>query len=109
LRAGSCASGRRPSVEPFRKFYDDPFRAAEVAEPIDVFVALDLANQLPAVGSHTGDGGVLLSGDLRIDSAWQNEAGRCVCCPFAARRDPLLTMRDLWVMRAVCVLPVALR
>jgi hypothetical protein len=58
LRAGSCAGGRRPSADPFRKFYDDPFRAAEVAESIDVLVALDLANQLPAVGSQTGDGGV---------------------------------------------------
>ena len=56
----SPSSGGRPeaSADPLRKFYDEPFRAAEVAEPIAVFVGLDLANQLPAVGSQTGDGGV---------------------------------------------------
>jgi hypothetical protein len=47
-----------PSADPLRQLDDDPRRAADVAEPIDVFVVLHLSNELTAAGSHGGDGGV---------------------------------------------------
>jgi hypothetical protein len=56
------------SADPLRELDDDPLRAADVAEPIDVFVVLHLANELTAAGSHGGDGGVDVVGcecDLR--------------------------------------------
>jgi hypothetical protein len=36
-----------PSADPLRELDEDPLRAADVAEPIDVFVVLHLANELP--------------------------------------------------------------
>jgi hypothetical protein len=36
----------------------DPLRAADAAEPIAVFVALHLASELRAAGSHASDDGV---------------------------------------------------
>src|SRR6266576_5065485 len=48
----------RPSADPLRQLDDDPLRAADVAEPIDVFVALHLANELRAAGSQASDDGV---------------------------------------------------
>jgi len=41
--------GGRPelSADLLRQLDDDPLRAADVAEPIAVFVALQLANELP--------------------------------------------------------------
>jgi hypothetical protein len=45
-----------PSADPLRQLDDDPLRAADVAEPIDVFVALHLANEFPAVGSPSNEG-----------------------------------------------------
>src|SRR5256714_9060350 len=52
--------GRRPepSADPLRQLDDDPFRAAEVAEPIDVFVVLHLANELRAAGMQACDDSV---------------------------------------------------
>ncbi len=47
-----------PSADPLRQLDDDPLRAADVAEPIAVFVALHLANELRAAGSQAGDDGV---------------------------------------------------
>ena len=41
-----------------RQLDDDPLRAADVAEPIAVFVALHLANELRAAGSQASDDGV---------------------------------------------------
>jgi hypothetical protein len=46
------------SVDPLRQLDDDRLRATDVAEPIDVCVVLDLANELAAAGSHGGDTGV---------------------------------------------------
>src|SRR5881396_2249420 len=52
--------GGRPefSADLLRQLDDDPLRAADVAEPIAVFVALHLANELRAEGSQAGDDGV---------------------------------------------------
>jgi hypothetical protein len=47
-----------PSAHLLRQLDDDPLRAADIAEPIDVLVVLHLANELPAARSHAGDGGV---------------------------------------------------
>src|SRR5215211_7587256 len=59
LGAYFVVGGRpEPSADPLRQLDDDPLRAADVAEPIDVFVALHLANERPAVGSQASDGGV---------------------------------------------------
>jgi hypothetical protein len=41
-----------------RQLDDDPLRAADVAEPIDVFVVLHLANELRATGTQASDDGV---------------------------------------------------
>ena len=70
MRAGSCASGRRPSADPFRKFYDDPFRAAEVAEPIEILVLRHLADELGAVSPHAGNDVVdVVDGEHALESA----------------------------------------
>ena len=45
-----------PSADPLRQLDDDPLRAADVAEPIDVLVALHLANELRAAGLQPGEG-----------------------------------------------------
>lgn len=47
-----------PSADPLRQLDDDPLRAADVAEPIDVFVALHLANELRAAGSQASDNSI---------------------------------------------------
>lgn len=50
--AGEAVGGRsEPSADLLRQLDDDPLRAADVAEPIAVFVALRLANELRAAGS----------------------------------------------------------
>src|SRR5213596_4025 len=46
------------SADPFRQLDDDPLRAADVAEPIDVPVVLHLADELRAVGAQGGEDGV---------------------------------------------------
>jgi len=57
--AGEPVGGRpEPSADLLRQLDDDPLRAADVAEPIAVFVALHLANELRAAGSRAGDDGV---------------------------------------------------
>src|SRR5919204_1745274 len=59
LQKRRAPGGRpEPSADPLRQLDDDPLRTADVAEPIDVFVVLHLANELPAAGSQAGDGGV---------------------------------------------------
>jgi hypothetical protein len=52
--------GRRPerSADLLRQLDDDPLRPADVAEAIDVFVVLHLANELPAVGAQASYDGV---------------------------------------------------
>src|SRR2546427_11309913 len=54
----SLAAGPWPSADLLRQLDDDPLRAADVAEPIDVFVVLPLVDELTAAGSHAGDGSV---------------------------------------------------
>jgi hypothetical protein len=58
------------SADLLRQLDDDPLRAADVAEPIDVFVALHLANELRAVGSQAGNDGVdVLDGEGDVADA----------------------------------------
>src|SRR2546430_15633166 len=52
----SLAAGPWPSADLLRQLDDDPLRAADVAEPIDVFVVLHLVDELTAAGSHPGNG-----------------------------------------------------
>ena len=49
---------RGHSADPLRQLDDDPLRAADVAEPVTVFVALHLTKELHAAGLQPGDGGV---------------------------------------------------
>ncbi len=56
--ARRLAAGREPSADLLRQLDDDPLRATDVAEPIAVFVALHLANELRAAGSQASDDGV---------------------------------------------------
>ena len=42
----------------FRQLDDDPLGAADVAEPVAALVLLDIADEVAAAGSQTGDGGV---------------------------------------------------
>src|ERR671934_1859521 len=55
LRVGS---GLDPLADLLRQLDDDPLRAADVAEPVAVLVALQLADELSAAGSQAGDDGV---------------------------------------------------
>src|SRR5919197_1152699 len=56
---GEAVGGRaEPSAHLLRQLDDDPLRAADVAEPIAVFVTLHLANELRAAGSQAGADGV---------------------------------------------------
>ena len=48
----------RPLADLLRQFDDDPHRAADVAEPVAVLVALHLAHEFRAAGSQVGDDGV---------------------------------------------------
>ena len=59
--AGEAVGGRpEPSAGLLRQLDDDPLRAADVAEPIAVFVALQLANGLaPRAGAELGRSGDL--------------------------------------------------
>jgi hypothetical protein len=53
-----------PLVDPLRQLDDDPLRAANVAEPIPVLVALHLANEHRAAGSQAGNDGIdVLNGE----------------------------------------------
>ncbi len=77
-----CDLGVRvPLADLLRQLDDDSRRAADVAELIDVFVVLHLANELTAAGSHGGDGGVDVARTLEV-------AGE----PWS----PLI-IRDVWV------------
>jgi hypothetical protein len=54
------AWSRQPELlaDLLRQLNDDPLRAADVAEPVAVLVALQLADELSAAGSQIGDDGV---------------------------------------------------
>ena len=69
--AGEAVGGRpEPSADLLRQLDDDPLRAADVAEPIAVFVALHLANELRAAGSQASDDGVdVLDGECDMADA----------------------------------------
>jgi hypothetical protein len=56
--ARAVGGGPEPSADLLRQLDDDPFGAADVAEPIAVSVALQLANELRAAGSQASDNGV---------------------------------------------------
>src|SRR5207245_2611996 len=58
LLTPSLAAGPEPSADLLRQLVDEPLRAADVAEPVDVLVVLHLANELPAVGSQASEDGV---------------------------------------------------
>jgi hypothetical protein len=47
-----------PSAKLLGKHDDDPLRAADIAEPVTVFVALHPTKELRAAGLQPGDGGV---------------------------------------------------
>jgi hypothetical protein len=80
--AGEAVGGRpEPSADLLRQLDDDPLRAADVAEPITVFVALHLANELRAAGSQANDDGVDIV-DCECDMADPRGVGRRV--PFGA-------------------------
>jgi hypothetical protein len=50
--------GLDPSADPLRQLDDDSLRAADVAEPVAVLVALELADEFTAAGSQAGNDGV---------------------------------------------------
>jgi hypothetical protein len=52
------SGGPDPSAGLLGQLDDDPRRAADVAEPVAVFIALQLAAELRATGSQAGDDGV---------------------------------------------------
>src|SRR5262249_3387707 len=66
-RAASTGAWER-SADPLRELDDDPLWAADVAEPVDVFVVLHLSDELAAPGSRGRDSGVDVL-DLECDVA----------------------------------------
>jgi hypothetical protein len=64
LRVGN---GLAPLADLLRQLDDDSFRAADVAEPVAVLVALQLADELSAAGLQTGDEGV----DVLANATWR--------------------------------------
>src|SRR6266540_27659 len=80
--AGEAVGGRpEPSADLLRQLDDDSLRAADVAEPVAVLVALHPANELRAAGSQPGDGGVDIV-DCECDMADAR------CSPARAGRRP---------------------
>src|SRR5439155_12324361 len=84
-----------------RPLDDDPLRAADVAEPTAVFVALHLANELPAAGSQASDDGVDIV-DCECDMADARGVRRRVPVAAPARRgvklrqlEPSVAIRGL--------------
>src|ERR671936_314585 len=100
--AGEAVGGRPElSADLLRQLDDDPLRAADVAEPIDVLVVLHLANELPAARSHAGDGGVDIV-DCECDMADARSVRRSVPVAAPARRgvklrqlEPSVAVRGL--------------
>src|SRR6476646_2484570 len=72
----------RTSADLLRQLDDDPLGAADVAEPVAVLVALQLADELSAAGSQAGDDGCeVFDGECDMADA------RCV-----RRRVPVATL-----------------
>src|SRR6266540_2112817 len=100
--AGEAVGGRpEPSADLLRQLDDDPLRAADVAEPIAVFVALHLANELRAAGSQASDDGVDIV-DCECDMADARGVRRRVPVAAPARRgvklcqlEPSVAVRGL--------------
>jgi hypothetical protein len=63
-----------PLADPLGQLDDDPRRAADVTEPVDVFVALHLADELGTASSQAGDDGVSASFALPDERTLR---GRC--------------------------------
>jgi hypothetical protein len=88
--AGEAVGGRpEPSADLLRQLDEDPLRAADVAEPIAVFVALHLANELRAAGSQASDDGVDIV-DCECDMADAGGVRRRVPVAAPARRGVIL-------------------
>jgi hypothetical protein len=69
--AGEGVGGRpEPTADLLRQLDDDPLRAADVAEPIAVSVALHLANELRVAGSQAGDDGVDVYRQSEAPALW---------------------------------------
>src|SRR5436190_19385972 len=83
--AQPLAARPEPSADLLRQLDDDPLRAADVAEPIDVLVVLHLANELPAARSHAGDGVVDIV-DCECDMADARSVRRRAPVAATARR-----------------------
>jgi hypothetical protein len=67
-----CAAGNGldPLADLLRELDDDSLRAADVAEPVAVLVALQLADEFSAAGSQAGDDGVdVLDGEWNFTSS----------------------------------------
>ena len=89
-KAEEDLAGRlEPSADLLRQLDDDPLRAADVAEPITVFVALHLANELRAAGSQASDDGVDIV-DCECDMADARGVRRRVPVAAPARRGAKL-------------------
>ncbi len=82
-----CGVGEpNPSADLLCQLDDDPFGAVDVAEPVAVLVALQLADELSAAGSQAGDDGV----DVFDDESDMADA-RCV-----RRRVPVAGLGRRW-------------
>src|SRR6266498_2597961 len=100
--AGEAVGGRpEPSADLLRQLDDDSLRAADVAEPVAVLVALHPANELRAAGSQPGDGGVDIV-DCECDMADARGVRRRVPVAAPARRgvklrqlEPCVAVRGL--------------
>ena len=100
---GSSPTGSTltPSADPLRQFDDDPVRAADVAEPIEIFVALYRADERPAQRLQAEDDGVDVvdceremaeAGDIRRRARFAGRARRGV---KLHQLDPPVTVRRL--------------
>src|SRR5262252_7424900 len=61
----------RTLADLFRQLDDDPLRTADVAEPIAVLIALQLAHEFRGAGSQAGEDGVdVFDGECDMAEAW---------------------------------------
>jgi hypothetical protein len=68
--AGEAIGGRpERSANLLRQLDDHPLRAADVAEPVTVFVALHLVDELRAAGSQASDGVDVVDGECDMADA----------------------------------------
>jgi hypothetical protein len=94
----AIASGWRPdpSANPLRKHDDDPLRAADVAEPVTVFVALHPTNKLRAAGLQTGLAGRGTSSVRAVHGRPKSPASRGPRGLPIVRRRPHTAAVSLW-------------